>query len=116
MTNVKKPAISGLPLVLGILLTASSRAPADDANEHAGHDAAMFGSAELSPQLTLHGFSDDPLNVCFIETAGGRNFDALFSIRGHISCSHGKDAIGIDIERYLDLRDSPRGRREPIRC
>ena len=73
---------------------------------HINHLAAFFVLGSVLLGITLHLF-----NFFLAQTAGVLHGDLAFLARGLVLGGDGKDAVHVDIERHLDLRNAARRRR-----
>ena len=62
------------------------------------------------------GFLHHPLDFALVESGGRGDGDLLLLARGHVLGGHVEDAVGIDVESHLDLRESARCRRDPVQA
>ena len=72
----------------------------------------------LAPLLVLFGVllgvADHLVHGALVEHRRGRDPDLLFLAGRPVLGLHVEDAVGVDVERDLDLRDAARGRRDPV--
>ena len=78
--------------------------------------AVVPGLGELALALVLVGVGlgvrDHPLDLVVGEAGARPDLDRLLLARPEVLGRHVEDAVGVDVERDLDLRDAARGRRD----